>query len=71
MCGNSIFSSLHVCDEYENPDFVPVRQNEQQETAMKALESLCENSKDEAQVLTALRSVTAQIYLEYAKLLQK
>ncbi|KAA8588794.1 hypothetical protein FQN60_010139, partial [Etheostoma spectabile] len=29
--------------------------NEQQETAMKALESLCENSKDEAQVLTALR----------------
>ncbi|XP_039976576.1 testis-expressed protein 11 isoform X2 [Xiphias gladius] len=30
-------------------------ENEQQETAMKALESLCENSKDEAQVLTALR----------------
>ncbi|KAM9356520.1 testis-expressed protein 11 [Symphorus nematophorus] len=30
-------------------------QNEQQETAMKALESLCETSKDEAQVLTALR----------------
>uniref|UniRef100_A0A671ULS0 Protein ZIP4 homolog n=1 Tax=Sparus aurata TaxID=8175 RepID=A0A671ULS0_SPAAU len=34
--------------------------NEQQETAMKALESLCENSKDEAEVLTALRSVTVQ-----------
>ncbi|KAM6952207.1 testis-expressed protein 11 [Lycodopsis pacificus] len=30
-------------------------ENEQQETAMKALESLCENSEDEAQVLTALR----------------
>ncbi|XP_028444471.1 testis-expressed protein 11 isoform X2 [Perca flavescens] len=30
-------------------------ENEQQETAMKALETLCENSKDEAQVLTALR----------------
>ncbi|XP_071773210.2 testis-expressed protein 11 [Centroberyx gerrardi] len=30
-------------------------ENEQQETAMKALESLCENSKDEPQVLTALR----------------
>ncbi|XP_041800433.1 testis-expressed protein 11 [Chelmon rostratus] len=30
-------------------------ENDQQETAMKALESLCENSKDEAQVLTALR----------------
>ncbi|XP_054453956.1 testis-expressed protein 11 [Anoplopoma fimbria] len=30
-------------------------ENEQQETAMKALESLCENSKDEAKVLTALR----------------
>ncbi|XP_037636725.1 testis-expressed protein 11 [Sebastes umbrosus] len=30
-------------------------ENEQQETAMKALESLCENSQDEAQVLTALR----------------
>ncbi|XP_044061465.1 testis-expressed protein 11 isoform X4 [Siniperca chuatsi] len=32
-----------------------LEKNEQQETAMKALESLCENSKDEAQVLTALR----------------
>ncbi|XP_056294732.1 testis-expressed protein 11 [Pseudoliparis swirei] len=30
-------------------------ENQQQETAMKALESLCENSEDEAQVLTALR----------------
>uniref|UniRef100_UPI0037E95F5D testis-expressed protein 11 n=1 Tax=Semicossyphus pulcher TaxID=241346 RepID=UPI0037E95F5D len=30
-------------------------ESEQQETAMKALESLCDNSKDEAQVLTALR----------------
>nr|XP_043895705.1 testis-expressed protein 11 [Solea senegalensis] len=30
-------------------------ENEQQETAMKALESLCEHSKDGAQVLTALR----------------
>ncbi|XP_068182073.1 testis-expressed protein 11 [Antennarius striatus] len=30
-------------------------QNEQQETAIKALESLCETSKDEAQVLNALR----------------
>lgn len=41
--------------------FIPLRQNEQQETAMKALESLCENSKDEAQVLTALRSVRTGI----------
>ncbi|XP_067374256.1 testis-expressed protein 11 [Channa argus] len=30
-------------------------ENEQQDTAMKALESLCKNSKDEAQVFTALR----------------
>ncbi|KAI9514661.1 hypothetical protein NQZ68_031548 [Dissostichus eleginoides] len=30
-------------------------ENEQQETAMKALGSLCENSKDESQVLAALR----------------
>ncbi|KAM7417453.1 hypothetical protein PAMA_017210 [Pampus argenteus] len=30
-------------------------ENEQQDTAMKALESLCEHSRDEAQVLTALR----------------
>ncbi|TKS72229.1 Testis-expressed protein 11 [Collichthys lucidus] len=30
-------------------------ENGQQETAVKALESLCEHSKDEAQVLTALR----------------
>ncbi|KAL6117423.1 tex11 [Pungitius sinensis] len=30
-------------------------ENEQQETAMKALESLCENSEDGSQVLTALR----------------
>eukprot|EP00063_Salmo_salar_P080321 XP_014055156.1 PREDICTED: testis-expressed sequence 11 protein isoform X5 [Salmo salar] len=30
-------------------------ENEQQDTAMKALESLCEHSKDEAQVVTALR----------------
>ncbi|KAM8908649.1 testis-expressed protein 11 [Spinachia spinachia] len=30
-------------------------ENEQQETAMKALESLCENCEDGAQVLTALR----------------
>ncbi|KAI3351644.1 hypothetical protein L3Q82_020470 [Scortum barcoo] len=30
-------------------------ENEQQETALKALQSLCENSKDDAQVLTALR----------------
>ncbi|KAM9413438.1 testis-expressed protein 11-like [Salvelinus alpinus] len=32
--------------------------HEQQDTATKALESLCENSKDEAQVVTALRTVT-------------
>ncbi|KAK7922470.1 hypothetical protein WMY93_009372 [Mugilogobius chulae] len=30
-------------------------QNEQQDIAMKALESLCENSKDDSQVLAALR----------------
>ncbi|XP_041652937.1 testis-expressed protein 11 [Cheilinus undulatus] len=30
-------------------------ENEQRETAMRALESLCHNSKDESQVLTALR----------------
>ncbi|KAM3613457.1 uncharacterized protein V6R79_026464 [Siganus canaliculatus] len=30
-------------------------ENEQQETAVKALESLCESSNDDAQVLTALR----------------
>lgn len=29
---------------------------------MKALESLCQNSKDEAQVLTALRSVRTGIH---------
>lgn len=29
---------------------------------MKALESLCENSKDDTQVLTALRSVRTGIY---------
>lgn len=40
--------------------FVPLWQNEQQETAMKALESLCENSRDDAQVLSALRSVRVQ-----------
>uniref|UniRef100_A0A3Q3VUP4 Protein ZIP4 homolog n=1 Tax=Mola mola TaxID=94237 RepID=A0A3Q3VUP4_MOLML len=33
---------------------IALEQNEQQETAMKALESLCETSKDEAQVLSAL-----------------
>lgn len=47
MCGG-------VIDDEE----VCFGQNDQQETAVKALESLCEHSKDEAQVLTALRSVT-------------
>lgn len=32
-------------------------QNEQQETAIKALESLCESSDDAGLVLSALRSV--------------
>ena len=32
-------------------------QNEQQDTAIKALESLCEHSQDGPQVLKALRSV--------------
>lgn len=41
--------------------FVPLWQNEQQDIAMKALESLCENSKDEAQVLTALRYVKLEL----------
>uniref|UniRef100_A0A665XBE3 Protein ZIP4 homolog n=1 Tax=Echeneis naucrates TaxID=173247 RepID=A0A665XBE3_ECHNA len=44
---------LYNYDDYD-------RWNEQQETAMKALESLCENSKDEAQVLAALRSVRTE-----------
>uniref|UniRef100_A0A3B4Z2H8 Protein ZIP4 homolog n=1 Tax=Seriola lalandi dorsalis TaxID=1841481 RepID=A0A3B4Z2H8_SERLL len=44
---------------------VQEKNNEQQETAMKALESLCENSKDEAQVLTALRSVRTEIFFKY------
>lgn len=69
MWGNPIFSTLFDCDEYDRwvvalktmRMFVPLWQNEQQETAMKALESLCENSKDEAEVLTALRSVTAGV----------
>lgn len=69
MWGNPIFSTLCDCDEYDRRVvalktmrmFVPLWQNKQQETAMKALESLCENSKDEAQVLTALRSVTAGV----------
>lgn len=41
--------------------FVPLWQNGQQETGIKALEILCENSKDEAQVLTALRCVKMYI----------
>uniref|UniRef100_A0A8K9UXH7 Protein ZIP4 homolog n=1 Tax=Oncorhynchus mykiss TaxID=8022 RepID=A0A8K9UXH7_ONCMY len=68
--GNSI---LHECGEQSQAlellkEKIPIVlivilcflsfQNEQQDTAMKALESLCEHSKDEAQVLTALRSVT-------------
>lgn len=69
MWGNPIFSTLCDCDEYDRwvvalktmRMFVPLWQNEQQETTMKALESLCENSKDEAEVLTALRSVTAGV----------
>ncbi|XP_010784460.1 testis-expressed sequence 11 protein [Notothenia coriiceps] len=47
-------------------------ENEQQETAMKALGSLCENSKDESQVLTALRNVDMEVLLPYLKMaLQK
>lgn len=45
--------------------FICLWQNEQQETAMKALEHLCENSKDEAQVVTALRSVKTKLKFEY------
>lgn len=37
--------------------FLTLWQNGQQETAMKALEILCEHSKDQAQVLVALRYV--------------
>lgn len=70
MYGNRIFSTLYDYDEYDwwavvlmmMRMSVPMWQNEQQETAMKALESLCENSKDDAQVLTALRSVRTEIY---------
>uniref|UniRef100_A0A3B4YEZ3 Protein ZIP4 homolog n=1 Tax=Seriola lalandi dorsalis TaxID=1841481 RepID=A0A3B4YEZ3_SERLL len=66
---------------------IALEQNEQQETAMKALESLCENSKDEAQVLTALclvrlvlstlekssdeMNVSLDVLLPYLKMLQK
>lgn len=38
--------------------FVSLWQNDQQEIAVKALESLCEYSEDDTQVLSALRSVT-------------
>lgn len=59
--GCSILNMLYDYDEDDNHVFVSVRQNEQQETAIKALESLCENSTDEAQVLTALRLVAKKI----------
>lgn len=47
-----------MCGGVVDDEEVCFGQNDQQETAVKALESLCEHSKDEAQVLTALRSVT-------------
>ncbi|XP_030595753.1 testis-expressed protein 11 isoform X2 [Archocentrus centrarchus] len=37
-------------------------ENGQQETGMKALEILCENSKDDAQVLTALRCLVQLVF---------
>nr|XP_020444009.1 testis-expressed protein 11 isoform X2 [Monopterus albus] len=43
-------------------------ENEQQETAMRALESLCETSKDEAQVLTALRCLVRLVLTTTEKL---
>ncbi|XP_074530921.1 testis-expressed protein 11 [Halichoeres trimaculatus] len=42
-------------------------ESDQQETAMKALESLCDNSKDEAQVLTALRCLVRLVLLTIEK----
>ncbi|XP_028272369.1 testis-expressed protein 11 [Parambassis ranga] len=42
-------------------------ESEQQEIAMKALESLCENSKDEAQVLTALRCLVRLVLSRIGK----
>lgn len=52
--------TLYAGGTYAHEDLYLPLQNEQQETAMKALESLCENSKDEAQIVTALRSVKTQ-----------
>jgi len=45
---------------YFSSDFSP--QHEQQETAIKALECVCEHSQDVAQILTALRSVTHSLW---------
>uniref|UniRef100_A0A673LPB2 Protein ZIP4 homolog n=1 Tax=Sinocyclocheilus rhinocerous TaxID=307959 RepID=A0A673LPB2_9TELE len=45
-----IVGSSEVFQQYFSP------QHEQQETAVKALESLCEHSQDVTQILTALRS---------------
>ncbi|XP_030595756.1 testis-expressed protein 11 isoform X4 [Archocentrus centrarchus] len=39
-----------------------LEKNGQQETGMKALEILCENSKDDAQVLTALRCLVQLVF---------
>uniref|UniRef100_A0A8C9V008 Protein ZIP4 homolog n=1 Tax=Scleropages formosus TaxID=113540 RepID=A0A8C9V008_SCLFO len=59
--------------EYQRGDFggkcdicvTLLSQHEQQDVAVKALESLCEHSQDAAQVLTALRSVVLTNLDEY------
>ncbi|KAJ0002926.1 hypothetical protein NQD34_008075, partial [Periophthalmus magnuspinnatus] len=43
-------------------------ENEQHDTAMKALETLCENSKDDTQVLAALRGANLDLLLPYLKM---
>lgn len=44
--------------------FVFLWQNGQQDIAMKALEVLCENSNNPAEVLIGLRFVKTQMWLE-------
>lgn len=52
LISHIIVSTSEVFQQYFSP------QHEQQETAIKALESLCEHSQDVPQILTAFRSVT-------------
>ncbi|XP_038555989.1 testis-expressed protein 11 isoform X2 [Micropterus salmoides] len=64
---NSDTCSLNRCTVEHSWQNLKNWLNEQQETAMKALESLCENSKDEAQVLTALRCLVRLVLFTIEK----